>query len=319
VLQTCLLYLRKAQNDDGGWGFILGTESRVEPTAWAVLALHESSCASDPGIPRVDEVIARGFDYLDRAQLPDGSWPAAPGQEKGCWTASIACWALLAKGEAGRKSFERGLHWLLQTTPGDSGFWWRLIRRLTARRSVSTQNDQLYGWSWTPGTASWVEPTAYALIVLTKASEELLSSDARNRIAIAKRMLLDRMCPGGGWNCGNPMVYGVAGEPQVTPTVWALLALREDAGTLEYKKSIDWLEANRSRVQSPASLALTKIALDALGRSDSKSEKSLIEYLRDNEISASSIPTVAWAALAMSRNQNWLELVMPPRGEEEKG
>ena len=28
-------------------------------------------------------------------------------------------------------------------------------------------------------------------------------------------MLYDRMCPGGGWNCGNPKVYGVAGEPLV--------------------------------------------------------------------------------------------------------
>jgi hypothetical protein len=115
------------------------------------------------------------------------------------------------------------------------------------------------------------------------------------------------------------MVYGVAGEPQVTPTVWALLALREDAGTLEYKKSIDWLEANRSRVQSPASIALTKIALDVFGRADSKLVKSLIEHFRDNEISAVSVPTVAWATLAMSRNHNWLKLVMPTRGEEEKG
>jgi hypothetical protein len=319
VLQTCLPYLRRAQNDDGGWGFTQGTESRVEPTAWAVLALHESFSASDPGGLVADEVIARGFGYLERTQLPDGSWPAAPGQEKGCWATSIACWALLAKGEAARKNLDRALNWLLQTSPGDSGFWWRLLRRLTARRSVSAQNDQLYGWSWTPGTASWVEPTAYALIVLAKAPEELLSSDARNRIAIAKRMLLDRMCPGGGWNCGNPMVYGVAGEPQVTPTVWALLALRGDSGTLEYKKSIDWLEANRSRVQSPASIALTKIALDALGRSDSKSEKSLIEHFRDNEISALSIPTVAWAALAMSQNYNWLKLVMPPSAEDGKG
>jgi hypothetical protein len=114
------------------------------------------------------------------------------------------------------------------------------------------------------------------------------------------------------------MVYGVAGEPQVTPTVWALLALCGDSGTLEYEKGIDWLEANRSGVQSPASIALTKIALDVLGRSDSKLEKSLSEHFRDNEISAVSIPTVAWAALAMSRSHNWLELVMPPRGKQEK-
>src|SRR5262249_15048500 len=132
-------------------------------------------------------------------------------------------------------SVDRGLHWLLRATPGDAGRWWRFVRWLTAKRNLSSQSDQLYGWSWTQGTDSWVERTAYALIVLRCVPENILSGDARKRISIAEKMLLDRMCPGGGWNCGNPMVYGVAGEPQVIPTVWALLALR-DSGAPEFKK-----------------------------------------------------------------------------------
>ena len=89
VPKACLPYLRAAQNDDGGWGFTQGLESRVEPTAWCVLALHEFS--EGPG---VDEAAARGFGYLERTQLPDGSWPATPGQEQGSWTTAPACWAL---------------------------------------------------------------------------------------------------------------------------------------------------------------------------------------------------------------------------------
>jgi hypothetical protein len=123
-------------------------------------------------------------------------------------------------------------------------------------------------------------------------------------------MLLDRMCPGGGWNCGNPMVYGVAGEPQVVPTVWALLALR-DSGAPESKKSLDWLEANRGKVQSLASLALTKIGLDALGRSDPNLESSLAASFRDKDFSVVNVPAIAWTALAMSNKQKWLRLTMP--------
>jgi hypothetical protein len=308
VIGRCLPYLRAVQNEDGGWGFLRDTESRVEPSAWALLALHEFASQGPSG---PDESIARGFGYLERTQLPDGSWPAAPGQEKGSWTTAPACWALLAQGERAQRSLDRGLSWLLQTTPGDASLWWRLMRRLTAKRSVSAQSDELYGWSWTPATASWVEPTAYALIVLRCASEKLLSGDARKRISIAQKMLLDRMCPGGGWNCGNPMIYGVPGEPQVIPTVWALLALREDSGTTEYKKSLDWLEANRNKVQSLASLALTKIGLDALGRSDPKLGDFLAERFCDNEISVTNVSAVAWAMLATSKKQDWLKLTMP--------
>ena len=203
-----------------------------------------------------------------------------------------------------------GLNWLLQTTPGDAGRWWRFLRRLTARRSVSSQSDELYGWSWTQGTASWVEPTAYALIVLRRAPEKLLSNYARKRISIAQKMLLDRMCPGGGWNCGNPMVYGVAGEPQVVPTVWALLALR-NSGTNEYRLSLDWLEANRGKVRSLAALALTKIGLDALGSSDPNLENCLAASLHDKDISVVNVPAIAWTALATSSKRNWLKLTMP--------
>ena len=307
LLKACLPILRAAQNDDGGWGFTQGLESRVEPTAWCVLALNEFSETLG-----ADEATVRGFGYLERTQLPDGSWSATPGQEQGSWTTAPACWALLAHREKAQETLERGLNWLLQTTPGDAGRWWRFVRRLTAKRSVSSQSDQLYGWSWTEGTASWVEPTAYALIVLRSSPEKPLSKDARKRISIAQKMLLDRMCPGGGWNCGNPMVYGVAGQPQVIPTVWALLALR-NSDTPEFRKSLDWLEVNRGKVQSLASLALTKIGLDALGRPDPKLGNSLLDRLRDKDISVVNIPAIAWAALAMSSKQKWLKLTMPDK------
>ena len=46
IEQSCLPYLRNAQNEDGGWGFMPGAGSRVEPTAWALIALHEFASAT---------------------------------------------------------------------------------------------------------------------------------------------------------------------------------------------------------------------------------------------------------------------------------
>ncbi len=39
VSSVCLPFLRAAQNEDGGWGFHPGPQSRVEATSWTLLAL----------------------------------------------------------------------------------------------------------------------------------------------------------------------------------------------------------------------------------------------------------------------------------------
>ena len=46
VENACLRFVLEAQNNDGGWGFHVGSLSRAEPTAWALIALIE--CASTP-------------------------------------------------------------------------------------------------------------------------------------------------------------------------------------------------------------------------------------------------------------------------------
>src|ERR1700691_3520044 len=106
------------------------------------------------------------------------------------------------------------------------------------------------------------------MILLHAVPQALLPAAASNRMQVAEAMLYNRMCPGGGWNCGNPMVYGVPGVPQISSTVWALLALRKHAERSENQQSVDWLEANWGRSQTPASLALAHIALGLYGRLD---------------------------------------------------
>ena len=303
--EICLPYLRAAQNPDGGWGFRSGAQSRVEPTAWALIALQQAfSTRADGGHANADsDASQRGLRYLADSQLVDGSWPAAAGQAQGAWVTSLACWAFLSANE-NRAELARGLNWLAAERPGDAGTWFRFLRGFTANKKVSSQNDALWGWSWTAGTASWVEPSAYALLVLLAAPQDLVPSGAASRLKLAEAMLFDRMCPGGGWNCGNPMVYGVAGEPQVSTTVWALLALREHAERSEVQQSLAWLEKNWSSIESPASLALTQIALNGFDRGNS-TFIATIERLYQPDAIAWTVPVAAWAALAASGRKFW--------------
>jgi hypothetical protein len=298
VDQMYLSPLRRLQNTDGGWGFHAGCESRVEPTAWALIALQEfeaSSASEDP--------ISRGLTFLETRQLEDGSWAASAGQNEGCWVTSLACWALGLHGQ-NAPILQRALHWMNEDKPRDAGFWWKLIRKLVNRERVNSQSASLSGWSWTPHTASWVEPTCYALIAQQVAASAP-HTDSVNRSELARAMLYDRMCPGGGWNCGNPRVYGVAGQPQVGPTVWALIALREESQRAENCESLAWLERNREKIQSPESLALTNIALKLYGKSSGVTADNTEPFQASSALSWS-IQALSWAALARSENSKWL-------------
>lgn len=289
VSDVCVPLLRNQQNADGGWGFHPQAEGRVEPTCWALLALMEvESAAGDR------EAVERGLQYLRSAQLPDGSWPATPGEKTGCWVTSLACWVLSREEH---RAVAKGLEWLCGDWPWDSSPWQRFLRRFTAERGISTQNDAYRGWGWTPRTSSWVEPTSFALIVFGEAPKTVLPRGSKKRQQLAEAMLYDRMCPGGGWNCGNPRVYGVPGEPLVIPTVWALLALRRYANRAENQMSLDWLLRAVQNVQSPASLALARICIETYRKSWPLSEARLSAFYERHEFLAD-IAVMAWACLA---------------------
>ena len=101
---------------------------------------------------------------LLQAQLEDGSWPALPGQPTGCWVTSLAARLLRLEGSS-PEAVNRGIEWVLNSWPAEGGVWWR-IKNSIYRNADSKQDLSLRGWNWTPGTASWVEPTAHALLLL---------------------------------------------------------------------------------------------------------------------------------------------------------
>jgi hypothetical protein len=285
----CLEFLVKNQNSDGGWGFHPASPSAVEATAWALMALTSSG-----GAP---EECSRARGWLLEVQLPDGSWPALPGQTQGCWVTSLACHALYLQGESD-DAVRRGLHWLLDQWPAEGTWWWRL-RHWIFHSRVASQDSSLRGWNWTPGTASWVEPTAQALIFLRLLPREWDSSPLTKRQQLAERMLYDRMCPGGGWNSGNPLIYGVPGVPRIGPTAWALLALRDHPGSAEVQTSLEWLERAYPAIHGAATLALANRCLTALGRTVPPLALA-VEELYSQNVFYENVLTIAWILLALN-------------------
>jgi Prenyltransferase and squalene oxidase repeat len=300
VADVCLPFLKSARNQDGGWGFRAGAESRVEPTSWALLALR--------GMEGPVEPMAAAVRFLRSTQLADGSWPASPGQTTGCWATSLACWAL-ARDEESLPALRSGLQWICADWPKDLNFVRRLVRKarsLARKEEISRQDDSLRGWGWTPHTASWVEPTAFALLALEQAPKELLPPSASERQRLGRLMLYNRMCPGGGWNCGNPMVYGVAGDPSIPQTAWALLALRNEPRGEAQASSLQWLEKGLKGAIGIGSLALTKICLETYGRELGNAESRFHELHGKNGL-PNNVPGVAWSCLALEgRRANWL-------------
>jgi hypothetical protein len=297
IRNFCLPFLLGAQNQDGGWGFAPNSDSRVEPTCWAVRAL--SSCCAAAS----QEAVKAGFDYLLAAQLKDGSWPTNSEGKSGAWVTSLAC-SILGQDKAYEWQVRVGFQWLCDDYPRDSTPWRRLLQHFRRSKPLSNHDDSFRGWGWTPHTASWVEPTAFAMLALCDAPEEWRPSSSAERLELASGLLCDRMCPGGGWNCGNPMVYGVAGEPLVLPTAWALLALRGYPAHERKSKSLSWLLKNFEGISSAASLAVARIALEAHGRELPYRSQQLHEmfdaraFLRTTEV-------VAWTTLALNPTRSW--------------
>ena len=131
---------------------------------------------------------------------------------------------------------------------------------------------------------------------------------------LAERMLYDRVCPGGGWNAGNPLVYGEPGIPRIGPTAWALLALRNNKDRSANVESLEWLERNQEDIQGPGSLALAQLCLKAYGRPAAPVEPRLHAFYLNNHF-LQNIPVIAWASLAVGALPDWLGSSLQAKGK----
>jgi hypothetical protein len=286
--------LAARQNADGGWGAAEGAASNAECTALAMLAFA-SSPESEGG-----ERVAAGERWLLSHQVDDGSWRYAD-EVSGTWPTPIVLLALRTRPEA-RPAVDRGLGWLLEIR-GRALPWSVRLREFVNRRQTIELDSTLPGWPWQVGTFSWVEPTAWALMALKAAWPDRAPRAVAQRIRGGEDMLLDRACPGGGWNYGNSRVLEEDLVPFPDTTALALLGLlgREALLVVEGFQALNRLLDDHA---SGLSLSLAVLSRRAWGRDSGELQARLEAKLEQGGLDDTR--TLALGALARAPNLNWL-------------
>ncbi|MBI5651730.1 MAG: hypothetical protein HZC40_14995 [Chloroflexi bacterium] len=247
-MNTAREFLLQSQNADGGWGYRVGAMSFVEPTAAALIALRDENTFT------LSEVEGRARDFLIAHQHADGGWGIAPMDAESGWMTAWAIRALAHSGGA-NDAIARGAQWLLAT---------QVLRvEESANRAQIKQllaiDSTLRGFPWQPGDASWVQPTALAILALVAAGQR---DHARVREGI--EYLFDRASARGGWNVGNPWMIGKAMPVTIQDTALALSALRSvqiAASDARVIAALAFVRAASARVTTAAELTWTLVAL----------------------------------------------------------
>jgi len=249
----CEQDILKKQLPGGGWGFGANRQWATEPTCFALLALRLQP----------NGVYERGVRLLLTCQNANGSWPAfADDDREGSWVTALAVLTLMRL-TTGWNAVDRGIAWLLNTQGRESHWMMRWRYRLIDRNVRF--NPGKYGWPWTPGSSSWVVPTAYALIALRKYFACCMPEAVNHRVRKGVEMLFDRACPGGGWNAGNGVAFGVPLNPHPDVTALALIALHPENYHPFVRASLHWLLSQVAEVSSFYSLSWIGMSLAAFG------------------------------------------------------
>jgi hypothetical protein len=145
------------------------------------------------------------------------------------------------------------------------------------------QDNSIQAWSWVDGTASWVEPTAWCLLLLKKNRSRSFAREAAERIRDGERFLFDRVCQDGGWNYGNPEVYGQKLWAYVPTTAMALLAMQDHRDHSIVIRSLEQLQNDVMNERSLAAVALSIICLRTFGVATDALEQTAIELSADTD------------------------------------
>ncbi|MBM4286385.1 MAG: terpene cyclase/mutase family protein, partial [Deltaproteobacteria bacterium] len=226
----------------GGFGNRDGGRFRPDAAAWAILALSIWGTGA--------EAAEAGRRRLAAIQGRDGRVSLAPDHPEAFWPTPLAILAWHGS-PAHREARQRAVNFLLAT----GGRHWP--RPADAFHGHDTG---IKGWPWTGETHSWAEPTSMAVLALTSAEY-----GDHERTREARRMLLDRQLPGGGWNYGNTTVFGQVLRPMPESTGLVLNALADAVPQREVQASLDYLAGLAPRLNTPRALGWATLGLGAWG------------------------------------------------------
>ncbi len=221
----------------------------LEPTCLGLLALRSERS--------VDASI------LVETQRSDGGWGAFADDNQASGLTGLALLTLNAYGKF-ETARSRAVGWLLNHRGKEASWPWKWKFR-TRDTHVRFDPDK-FGWPWQPCTCSWVVPTAFAVLALKQRFPRLQKRKVASRIQRGLEMLLNRACPGGGWNAGNGVVYGSPMAPHIDATAIALLALQGEPPTETTESSLAWLQREICTCPAPWSLAWSILVFNAYGK-----------------------------------------------------
>ncbi len=287
-MEEAINLLRQSQNRDGGWGSVSGKQSNTECTALAFMALRSIEYSRD------NHDLRRAEEWLINSQNADGSWPYGAGAKTASWCTPLAIIALHESTVEAKRLIRAG-EWILSQEGSKPGILAKLILALSFEKKAVHLNDDLMGWSWTPNSFSWIEPTSYSLLALKKIKSRLAATTVKERVEQAELMIYDRMCEGGGWNYGNAAVYGDPLWPYPDITALALLALQDHKDRSENQASLMALLKMAESTDSGLALGWSSICLSLYGQQNSELKQRLdqrfarTKFLRETKPIALSI------------------------------
>jgi len=300
MLDQAAKLLRQTQNPDGGWGAIAEKQSNTESTALGLLALRSLDDS------RENSVLEKAEQWLANTQNPDGSWSYGAGSKAPSWSTALGVMAL-SDSSVEAEPLVRAGNWILAQEGSKPGILAKLILALSFQKKAVHLNDDLVGWSWTPGSFSWVEPTSYCLIALKKIKSRLSAKAVQERVDQAELMIYDRMCEGGGWNYGNAAVYGDPLWPYPDITALALIALQDHKERNDNQVSLRALSKMAETTDSGLALGWATICLSVYGEDISELRKRLDQKFAKTKFLGETKP-VALAILASEHGARLLRV-----------
>ncbi|MDN5280387.1 MAG: hypothetical protein PWR01_4352 [Clostridiales bacterium] len=264
-----------------GKGFVYQkgfNQPQSEATVWA--------CLASLLIGEKPDYIEAAISWLKSMQNDDGSVNVnSIGTGQTVWAA--AQFAILMNFIGESDSLKKARDFLMQAK-GET----------FEQHPFAEQDNSIVGWAWTKDSFSWVEPTAWALIGLKNSSYQ-----ASDRFRDGVRLLVDRMIPGNGWNCGVKNVYSTDLIPFVDTTALALLALHDQVEFTSVAEVFEVMETTSLTANSVYALAMTVLVMKKYKRDFTEQRNRLVEFLGDGTEIYMNSHHLAFASIALAERE----------------
>ena len=293
--ESILRFLLETQNSDGSWGYTPGKLGALEPTAYACLSLF--------GIPSARVNLQKGIESIRSAQSPEGGWTVSVSDNQPTsWATALAGFALLNL-EGLISASGLAANFLLNAAQRTPRNWILKMAEWMQSWDSSYVDQNLRGWNWNSGTATWIEPTAYGLIFLKKfrSMGGWAHDDRAHKLNEINReadeLIYARACKEGGWNYGNSLVLGEELRPYPLTTALALIALQDSPDRTENRKGREYLKRSIDDEKSALALSFAALSLQIYGVETSRIRQKICDLYAATQF-FSNIRTTALALLA---------------------